>query len=117
MSVDGIPVRVSRDLSWRLAATAALLGILWSFTPPSAPRIRLCGFYWLTGRPCPLCGLTRAVFALAKGHWAEAFHFHALSPLGLAMLLSLFWEIPLRARLWNLGVVAFACYGVVRLLA
>jgi Protein of unknown function (DUF2752) len=102
---------------WRLAATAAVLAILWSFTPPSDPRIRLCGFYWLTGRPCPLCGLTRALFALAKGHWAEAFHFHALSPLGLAMLVSLFWETRLRGRLWKAGMAVFACYGVVRLIA
>ncbi|MGO9259070.1 MAG: DUF2752 domain-containing protein [Bryobacteraceae bacterium] len=106
-----------RGFGWRLAASAAVLAVLWSFTPPSEPRIRLCGFYWLTGRPCPLCGLTRAVFALAKGQWAEAFHFHALSPLGLTMLLSLFWETPLRARLWTTGLAAFACYGVVRLLA
>jgi hypothetical protein len=109
--------RISRGLVYRLAATAAVLAILWSFTPAAEPRIRLCGFYWLTGRPCPLCGLTRGVFALAKGHWAEALHFHPLSPLGLAMLLSLFWEAPLRPRLWNVGIAAFACYGIVRLIA
>lgn len=106
---------MTRRFAWRLAATAAVLAILWSFTPPAEPRIRLCGFYWLTGRPCPLCGMTRAVFALAKGHWVEAIHFHALSPLGLIMLLSLFWETPMRARLWTAGLAAIACYGVVRL--
>lgn len=106
-----------RGFGWRVAASAAVLALLCSFTPPADPRIRLCGFYWLTGRPCPLCGLTRAVFALAKGHWAEALHFHMLSPLGLAMLLSLFWETPLRAKLWTAGIAAFACYGVVRLVA
>ena len=112
MRVPGI----SRGWGLRLGGTTAVLVLLWSFTPPADPRIRLCGFYWLTGRPCPLCGLTRAVFALAKGHWAEAFHFHPLSPLGLAMVLSLFWDIPLRSKLWNVGVVAFACYGVIRLI-
>ena len=109
-------MKFPRGFVFRCAATLAVLAVLWSFTPPAEPRIRLCGFYWLTGRPCPLCGLTRALFALVKGHWAESLHFHALSPLGLAMLLSLFWETPLRARLWNGGIVAFAGYGVVRIL-
>ena len=109
-------MKLPRGCALRCAATLAVLAVLWSFTPPAEPRIRLCGFYWLTGRPCPLCGLTRALFALAKGHWAESLHFHALSPLGLAMLLSLFWETRLRAKLWTAGIVAFAGYGLVRIL-
>jgi len=107
-------------VGWRLAASAAVLGVLRSFTPPGEPRLRLCGFYWLTGRPCPLCGLTRALFALAKGHWMEALRFHALSPLGLILLLSLFWGTYLRpewrSKLWAIGMATFACYGAVRLL-
>ncbi len=110
-------MRLPSGFAWRLAASAAVLAVLVSFTPPADPRIRLCGFYWLTGRPCPLCGLTRALFALAHGRWTEAMHFHALSPLGLVMLLSLFWEIPQRARLWTAGLTAFAGYGVLRLFA
>jgi hypothetical protein len=103
-----------------VAASAAVLAVLWSVTLPAEPRLRLCGFYWLTGRPCPLCGLTRAVFALAKGHWAEALHFNALSPIGFMMLLSLFWTSSLgarlwTARLWTVGIAAFAGYGVWRL--
>ena len=108
---------VPRGFAWRLAASVAVLALLGSFTPPAEPRLRLCGFYWLTGRPCPLCGMTRAVFALVKGHWSEAFHFHALSPLGLVMLLSLFWATPLRAKLWTTGLLALLCYGTFRLLA
>jgi hypothetical protein len=109
-------VTISRSFLGRLAGTAAVLALLVSFTPPGEPRIRLCGFYWLTGRPCPLCGLTRSLFALCQGHLVEALHFHALSPLGLIMLLSLFWETPLRSRLWTVGIAAFFCYGVGRLL-
>jgi hypothetical protein len=89
---------------------------LWYFTPPDNPRFQLCGFHWLTGRPCPFCGLTRAMFALAKGHVAQAVHFNALSPLAAAMLLSLFWNSPIRARLWTAGLAAFAVYGVYRLM-
>jgi hypothetical protein len=102
---------------WRLLGAAALLAVLWAFTPPAEPRYRLCGFYWLTGRSCPLCGLTRACFALAKGHVREALGFNALSPLGFAMLFSLFWDAPWRGRLWTAGIGAFAVYGVMRLVA
>jgi len=98
-------------------AAAAVLAALWTFQPPANPAVQLCGFHWLTHRPCPLCGLTRALFALAKGHWREAVGFHALSPLGMAMLFSLFWDHPLRRLLWTAGIAAFAIYGVFRVLA
>jgi hypothetical protein len=83
------------------------------FTPPA---LQVCPFHWLTGWPCPLCGLTRAMFELAKGHWRAAVGFNALSPLAVAMLLTLFWNIPGRSRLWNTGLAAFAIYGVCRVL-
>ena len=101
-------------MKWRIAALALLFGVLVLVAPPDAPRYRVCGFYWLTGLPCALCGLTRGVFALAKGHWAAAIHWNALSPLGLAMLVSLFWNHPWRGHLWIAGIAAFAGYGVWR---
>jgi hypothetical protein len=99
-------------IRWALAA--ALFGALWIFTPPAEPRFHWCGFYWLTGYPCPLCGLTRAMFALAKGHLAEAERFNALAPLGFAMVFSLFWNGRMMGRIWSAGVAAFAAYGVWR---
>ncbi len=78
------------------------------------PHLRLCGFYWLTGHPCPLCGLTRAMFALAKGHFAEAIHFNALAPLAFAMVFSLFGNGKVIARIWPVGIAAFGVYGVCR---
>jgi hypothetical protein len=42
---------------------------------------------------------------------------HALSPLALAMLFTVFLEHPLRNRLWLFGIVAFAVYGIARMLA
>jgi hypothetical protein len=89
---------------------------LWYFSLPAEPAVQLCGFHWLTGRPCPLCGLTRALFALAKGRMAEAVHFNALSPLGFAMLFALFWDGSARAWLWSGGMAGFALYGVWRIL-
>ncbi|MBK5295387.1 MAG: DUF2752 domain-containing protein, partial [Acidobacteriia bacterium] len=53
------------------------------FPAPDAPGLRACPFYWLTTLPCPLCGITRGLCAAAKGHWAQAIEFHALSPLFL----------------------------------
>jgi hypothetical protein len=98
----------------RIAAAAALFAALFFFTVPAEPHWRLCGFYWLTGRECPLCGMTRAVFALAKGHVVEALHFNALGPLGFVMLFTLFWKFPGRDRLWSFGLAAFALYGIFR---
>ena len=79
------------------------------------PAIHLCAFHWLTGRPCPLCGLTRAMFEMAKGHWRAALAYHALAPLAAVMLLAVLWEVPGRARLWNAGLAALAVYGVCRI--
>ena len=98
----------------RPACAGALALCLWWFEIPAEPRFRLCCFHWITGHPCPLCGLTHALFALAKGHIAQALAWNALSPLGLAMLFSLFWEHPLRAQLWSVGIAAFAIYGLWR---
>ena len=86
----------------------------WWFSPPPEPAFRMCPFYWLTARPCPLCGLTRAFSALAKGHWSEAIRFHALSPLAFAMLFSLFRNGRWRAPLWTCGLAAIALYGIWR---
>lgn len=94
-----------------------MLAVLWLVALPDEPRFHLCGFHWLTGYLCPLCGLTRGVFALAKGQWAAAIQWNALSPLGFAMLFSLFWQHPSRGRLWSAGVLAFAVYGFWRVVA
>ncbi len=99
----------------RMMAAAGLFAAFRAINLPAAPRWRLCGFHWLTGRPCPLCGVTRGLCELAKGHWHAALHFNLLSPLALAMLFALFWAGPARARLWTLGLAAFAAYGVCRI--
>ena len=99
----------------RLAIALAVFLALWCFTPAADPAVRFCGFHWLTGRDCPFCGLTRGLFALAKGHWSEAIHFNGLSPLGFAMLFALIFDTPGLGRLWSLGAASFACYGVLRL--
>ena len=101
----------------RAAAAFALFAALACIRLPAEPGVRLCGFHYLTGRPCPLCGMTRALFALAKGHWTAALHFNSLAPLGFVMVFSLFWPGHWRDWLWKGGLVAFAIYGVWRIVA
>ena len=103
----------ARDRLFRGGALLALFAALWYFTPPALP---VCGFRWLTGRPCPLCGLTRAMFALAKGHFGEALRLHALSPIAAALLIALVWDRPVPRRLWTPCAALFAAYGLWRLI-
>ena len=101
----------------KAGALSLLFGILHWLDLPADPGVRLCGFFWLTGRPCPLCGMTRALFALGKGRWYEAIAFHALSPLALLLLASLFWGFPGRDRLWTVGLAAIGIFGLVRMVS
>lgn len=59
----------------------------------------LCPFHYLTGLPCPGCGLTRALVSCVHGQWHAAVTYHPLGPLVfvvllgwiLASILQLFW--------------------------
>jgi hypothetical protein len=99
----------------RRLSALLLFAVLWSVTLPAEPRFHVCGYRWLTGHDCPFCGLTRALFALAKGHLTEALHFNLLSPLAFAMLLVLFWNRPIPGKVWSLTLAAFGVYGVARI--
>ncbi len=48
---------------------------------PLLASIVLCPFRRLTGLPCPGCGMTRALNALAHGQWVRALSLHPLSPI------------------------------------
>jgi hypothetical protein len=98
----------------RLAILLGIVAVLFFVTPPEIP---VCGFRWLTGRPCPLCGLTRALFALGKGDFRAAIHFHALSPLAAVMLIALVWDRSRWTRYWAPCALAFGVYGAWRIAA
>ena len=97
-----------------MAAMACGMAVLCLCTPLELP---VCAFRGLTGRLCPLCGLTHAIFALAKGHFNEAIHWHALSPLAVLLLVGALWNSPRMARVWMPSLVVFAAYGVLRIVA
>ena len=96
----------------RIGIVLGAAAILYFVTPPDLP---VCGFRWLTGRPCPLCGLTHALFALAKGHMREAIRFHALSPLAVLIVGAVVWDRPLGTRFWLSCGALFAGYGIWRM--
>jgi hypothetical protein len=76
----------------------------------------LCLFRWWTGLDCPLCGLTRAMLALAQGDWRAAVRFNALSPAAAVMAATMCWNHPWRGRIWTAGIAAFGVYGVWRVI-
>ena len=78
---------------------AALLPRAWIEAGPS-----FCPFRVWSGLPCPGCGLTRSVVALAHGDLAGSLYFH---PLGVAVVLALLAvavaELALAARRLQAG--------------
>jgi hypothetical protein len=102
-----------------------------AFLPvPANAMFSVCGFRWLSGIPCPLCGMTRALSFLLKGQWESALRFHSLSPVVLSLLLITFfndvlsWILPkkfpltvssqVKAWLYLGLVITFSCYGFFR---
>jgi hypothetical protein len=68
---------------WAVAATTLWLGFAW-FAHQRWPGVTLCTFRRATGVPCPGCGLTRGVTALASGDVATGL---AYNPVLLAGIL------------------------------
>ena len=91
-----------QPLLWRAGISGSILMLLAYLPFPLQSHISLCGFLWLTGRPCPFCGLTRALACLLKGDLALSLTFHPLSPLAFAALLVLLLGGPCRI-LWEVA--------------
>jgi hypothetical protein len=65
-----------------------MIAIAGNWLPGLTTRFRGCWFYNLTGRPCPGCGLTRALLALGRGDFVAAWRFNPFvwPVLGLILL-------------------------------
>lgn len=77
---------------------ACCVGYLWLiyslFFTSDTSGVEVCYFKNLTHLPCPSCGTTRGLMALAHGHWTEAFFWNPISILAaLFLLISPFWLI------------------------
>lgn len=57
---------------------------------------RLCPFYLITGRSCPLCGLTRALGLCSRGRIGEAFRRYPVALLSASIALG-----SLATHLWR----------------
>jgi hypothetical protein len=69
----------------------AALGVLYNVNP-NTTHVPLCPLRALTGLNCPLCGATRATYALLHGDVATALHDNALYLIGIPFLLVLWWR-------------------------
>ena len=87
--------RYFRLIFWFIPGITAGL-VLFFHNPAESQFYPVCLFHKLTGWHCPGCGSLRALFHLAHGHWATAFHFNPLLMLFLPLLV---WVI-LR-QLWK----------------
>ncbi|MDQ2838690.1 MAG: DUF2752 domain-containing protein [Actinomycetota bacterium] len=59
---------------------------------PNTTHVPLCPLHAMTGLWCPLCGATRATYALLHGDLATALHDNALYVLLLPLLAVLWWR-------------------------
>ncbi len=104
---------MSRGL--RALVVAAVLGLFAVYRVPLVPAWRLCGWYWLTGWPCPLCGLTRAMSQLMHGQVRSALELNALSPLVVVVLLVFVWRAALPGWVWKVFAVLAVVYDAGRI--
>jgi hypothetical protein len=59
---------------------------------PNTTHVPLCPFHAITGLNCPLCGATRATYALLHGQFGTALADNAFYVLGLPLLILLWWR-------------------------
>jgi len=95
-----------RSRAWQSAVIGALFGAA-ALTDPTRPLpFDVCIFHWLTGLPCPTCGMTRAVCHAVHGQWAQSVAWH---PAGLILAAGLAgWMLWAAAEAWSGNPLAVA---------
>lgn len=73
------------------ASALAALPVLY-FVDPNSTKLPLCPLHAISGLYCPLCGATRASYALLHGDLVTALHDNALYVLTLPLLILLWWQ-------------------------
>jgi hypothetical protein len=109
-----------------LTAGAVLLALPGLYlVNPNSTHVPLCPLHAATGLWCPLCGATRASYALMHGQWSTALHDNLLFVLLLPLILIAWWRwagrdpatdrAPLLPRPMFLSIVLLAVlFGVLR---
>jgi Protein of unknown function (DUF2752) len=88
-----------------VAAGVVAASVAWTVAPIH-PTVS-CPFRALTGLPCPLCGMTRAVTSALRGDLVASLHYQ---PAGLLLLALIALLVVRRART-PLVLPAWALYG------
>lgn len=88
--------RASLCLAAALAGLGAAVVVLRAFPPGISRFYPPCPFRQFTGLLCPGCGATRAVAALAQGHFAEAVRWNGLAVAVLALCVG--WAVVAYSR-------------------
>lgn len=104
--LDSSPAIISEDVGFRRDHATAIApfnahGRWYTFRLPSAlvlialavlPLASLdlvaCPFRWITGIPCPFCGLSRSVSCLLKFDLTQSLAFHPLGIIALVFLIA-----------------------------
>ena len=117
----------NKDAAYPLAFALSALAFFRLYTP-RLDTPSFCGFLWITGWQCPLCGMTRALCAIGHGDFHAAIAFHPLSPLTFALVIAMaatallqLAGFPLRppwrtSRFWIAAAAIFACFGILRII-
>jgi Protein of unknown function (DUF2752) len=79
------PVKATQWLAATAVASTALLTVV-DPTKPGRYAYPLCPFRTITGLDCPVCGTTRASWALLHGHIARAVGYNALWCMAVPLL-------------------------------
>jgi hypothetical protein len=75
------------------AATAGLTVVAGLYlVNPNSTHVPLCPLHAATGLWCPVCGATRASYALLHGQWTAALHDNLLFVLLLPLLVAGWWR-------------------------
>ncbi len=98
---------------WAAAGLAAFVAWAWLRTGglEAPPGLYFCPSRRFLDLPCPGCGMTRALLALARGEWALAMTMHPLAPAVAAQSgaawLGWGWWASGRGRPFNLAHINF----------
>ena len=113
------------ERQWRAVTTLAWPAMLGG-APLLLSRLSdvpICAFRGVTGRPCPLCGGTRACAALVEGNFLAAWQLNPglmpLLALALAHTVQLAYEALAARRVsarWRIGARLWAGAGIAMLL-